>query len=159
MIIKFNPENKPSYVVQDKLLENLDVNGNVIEEIIGYRVHANGIGDVRLQAGDYLRDDGGIITVIKAADYQASDFIKNEIHELVGKDVVRDLYRALRAQNLTQAQEGDLLNRVFPVLAALGDGFINGARVICNNLTVAGQLTLARKNYLLGKIDEAIALL
>jgi hypothetical protein len=82
--------------------------------------------------------------------------LRNERAEQLGKDVVRDLFRTLQAQNLTQANEGDLLNRVFPVFCALGDGFLNGARVIANNLTVAGQLTNARKTYLLNAIDAAI---
>lgn len=88
-----------------------------------------------------------------------TDYIKNLEHEALGKDVVRNLYRTLRAQNLSQADEGDLLNRVFPVFCALGDGFIRGARVIASNLTVAGQLTTNRKNYLIARIDEAIAFL
>lgn len=88
-----------------------------------------------------------------------SVFYRNERAEILGKAVVRDLFVTLQNQNLTQAEEGDLLNRVFPVFCALGDGFLRGARVIANNLSVAGQLTLARKNYLLARIDEAITAL
>lgn len=88
-----------------------------------------------------------------------TDFIKNAEHELIGKQVIKDLYVALRQQNLTQAQEGDLLNRLTGVLMALGFGFIRGSRVIANNLTVAGSLTQGRKDFLLAKIDAAILLL
>lgn len=153
MIIKFNPASKPSYVDQDFLIDD-PTHG----QIIGYRMHING-NDVRINTGDFIRVEGTEYIIITSSEYTASDFVKNEVHELIGKDVVRDLYRTLRAQSLTQAQEGDLLSRVFPVFAALGDGFINGARVMANNLTVAGQLTLPRKTYLLTKIDEAIAIL
>lgn len=85
-----------------------------------------------------------------------TNILKSLQHEMLGKEVVRDLYVTLRQQNLTDVQEGDLLNRIFPVIASLGDGFIRGARVIANNIVVAGQYTTARKNYLLSKIDEAI---
>lgn len=88
-----------------------------------------------------------------------TNHLKNLEHEQIGKNVVRQLYVSLRAQNLTQAQEGDLLNRVFPVLCALGDGFVRGARVMANNLTVAGQLTQVRKDFLVARIDEGILLL
>lgn len=88
-----------------------------------------------------------------------TDIRKNIEHEILGKNVVRALYVALRQEGLSQANEGDLLNRVFPVLCALGDGFVRGARVMANNLAVAGQLTTARKNFLLARIDEAILLL
>lgn len=84
---------------------------------------------------------------------------KSQEHEVLGKSVIRDLYVTLRAQNLTSAQEDDLLNRVFSVFCYLGFGFIRGARVRANGLTVAGQLTQVRKDYLLSKIDAAILLL
>ena len=85
-----------------------------------------------------------------------SDLIKNLEHEFIGKEVIRGLYITLRKQNLTQAQDGDLLGRLNGVMMALGFGFIRGARVLAGNLTVGGQLTQARKDYITSKIDEAI---
>lgn len=85
-----------------------------------------------------------------------SNSIKDLEHEALGKKVISDLYVALKGQNLTQAQEADILNRVSVVLTALGFGFIRGARDIANGLTVAGSLTLARKNFILSEIDDAI---
>ena len=76
--------------------------------------------------------------------------------EAVGKDLIRDLYRTLKDQNLTDAEEGDLLNRIYPILGTLGDGFIRGARVICNATPTGGQLTAGRKTFLLNVIDQAI---
>jgi hypothetical protein len=153
MIVKFNPASKPSYVDQDLLLDD-PVHG----QVIGYRMTING-NDIRITAGDFIHVESSGYSIIKATDYAGSDFVKNEVHELIGKHVVRDLYRTLRSQNLTQAQEGDILNRVFPVFCALGDGFIRGAREMANNLAVAGQLTAGRKNYLIAKIDEAIQMI
>lgn len=92
-------------------------------------------------------------------DNSIQNIIKSLEHEQLGKNMIKDLYVTLRNQNLTQAQEGDLLSRINGVLMALGFGFIKGARTIANNLIVAGQLTQARKDYLIGKIDEAILLL
>lgn len=89
----------------------------------------------------------------------ADPFLINQRHEMIGKTVVRDLIVVLRQQNLTQAQEGDLLQRIMPTLFALNDGFIQGARWMAGNLTVAGELTAGRKNYLIGEIDKAILLL
>lgn len=83
-------------------------------------------------------------------------YIKDQQHEQLGKSVIVDLYVALKGQNLTQAQEADIINRVAVVLVALGFGFIRGARDICNGLTVAGSLTLSRKNFILSEIDDAI---
>lgn len=85
-----------------------------------------------------------------------TNYLKSFEHEEIGKSVVKELYVTLRNQNLTQAQEGDLLNRIYPVLGTLSDGFIRGARVIANNIPVAGQYTQPRKDFLLAKIDEAI---
>lgn len=85
-----------------------------------------------------------------------TDYIKSLEHEQLGKQTVKDLYVTLSQQNLTQAQEGDLLNRIYPVLGTLSDGFIRGARVIANMIPVAGQYTQGRKDYLLARIDEAI---
>jgi hypothetical protein len=86
-------------------------------------------------------------------------YLKNELHEQLGKEVVRNLYRTLRDQALTQANEADLLNRIYPVLGTLSHGFIRGARTMANNLVVGGQLTQVRKDYLIARIDEAILLM
>tara|TARA_R110000868_G_scaffold199747_1_gene446358 strand:- start:1107 stop:1472 length:366 start_codon:yes stop_codon:yes gene_type:complete len=85
-----------------------------------------------------------------------SNLRKSLEHEFIGKEVIRALYITLRDQNLTQAQEGDLLGRINGVFVALGFGFIRGAKVLANNLVVAGQLTTQRKDYILAQIDEAI---
>ena len=85
-----------------------------------------------------------------------TNLIKNFEHESLGKKVISDLYVALKGQNLTQAQEADILNRVAIVFVALGFGFIRGSRDIANGLSVGGNLTLARKNFILSEIDDAI---
>lgn len=85
-----------------------------------------------------------------------TDYLKNQEHEILGKEIVRELFVTLRQQNLTQAQEGDLIGRIYPVLNVLSHGFIRGARVLANNLSLAGQLTSGRKDYLIAKIDEAL---
>lgn len=116
----------------------------------------------------YINSDGSVIefeTETQLAAYVAgisptpdlTDYLKNAQHEAIGKNLVRELYVTLRKQNLTQAEEGDLLGRIYPVLGCLADGFIRGARVICNSIPVAGQFTNGRKNYLLTQIDNAIA--
>ena len=110
-------------------------------------------GSTMIEDGDYIDEEK--MRVYKRSEYSSS-IIKNIIHEKIGKDVVRDLYRILQSQNLTQAQEGDLITRIYPVLGSLGDGFIRASRVIASNTAVAGQYTQARKDYLISKIDEAI---
>lgn len=152
-MIKFDPNNKPDFVKQDFLLQNLDEKGQPIEEIVGYYIE-NETGVIRIENGDYIDEDK--LKVYKLIEYNASDIIKNLIHEAIGKGVIRDLYRTLRQQNLTPAQEGDLTNRINGVFIALGFGFIRGARERAASLSVAGQLTQARKDYLISKIDEAI---
>ena len=86
-----------------------------------------------------------------------ANYAKFEEHEAIGKNLVRELFITLRGQNLTQAQEGDLLSRIYPVLGCLADGFIRGARVICNATATGGEFTAQRKTYLLNQIDAAIA--
>lgn len=86
----------------------------------------------------------------------ADPFLLNQEREIIGKTVVRDLIITLRSQNLTEAQEGDLIQRIMPTLFALNDGFISGAKWMAGNLAVAGQLTAGRKTYLIGEIDKAL---
>jgi hypothetical protein len=148
-MIKFNSSNLPSFVIQDYLVNDLQKG----IQVIGYR-HTK--LDLFVEDGDYL--DGESI-IYKKNVYEADDLIRQQIHESIGREVIRDLYKTLRQQNLTQAQEGDLLGRLNGTLIALGFGFVRAARVLANNLTVAGQLTQARKDYLVGRIDTAILLL
>lgn len=85
-----------------------------------------------------------------------SRLVEAERAERIGRDLLKDLYQTLKQQNLTQAQEADLMNRIFQVLTVIGLGFLRGARDMCNVLPVAGQLTTGRKNFLLAAIDAAI---
>lgn len=80
-------------------------------------------------------------------------------NEMVGKDLIRDLYQMLKQQNLTQAQEGDIINRITPVLLALIAGFVRGASPICSGIATGGSFTVGRKNALQNAIDAAILLL
>lgn len=84
--------------------------------------------------------------------------IQNQfIREQAGRELIRTLGQTLDAQNLTQAEEADIVTRISGVVVALSTGWLRGARVICNALTIGGALTNARKNYLLNQIDAVIA--
>lgn len=147
MITKFNSSSPPSFVRE----------GEFQTGVPAWWVTINN-NDYRLFDGDYilLDDDGVPVKYISSSDY-SNVILQNLVHEAIGKETVRDLFKTLKNQNLTQAEEGDILSRIYPVLGCLADGFIRGARVICNSTATGGQFTQARKTYLLGKIDEAIS--
>jgi len=83
--------------------------------------------------------------------------INQSKREQVGRELVNDLFKKLQEQNLTQAEEAQIVNKISTCMVALLAGSINGARVICNALTTDAVFTPQRKAYLLGKIDAAIA--
>lgn len=152
-VVKLDTTNLPSYVTQDLLSPPTMENPQGIQ---GYRVFI-APNDVRLVHGDYILvdDDDNPLRVVTSAEYLSAT-VKNLIHETIGKELVRELWRVLKNQDLDEAQEADLLNRIYPVLGCLADGFIRGARVMCNNTATGGAFTTARKNYLLTQINNAI---
>lgn len=77
--------------------------------------------------------------------------------EQLGRELVADLGHVLQEQNLTQADEAAIVNKIATVITALAAGFIRGARIICNALTTDSVFTPGRKNYLLNRIDETIS--
>lgn len=128
--------------------------------IIGNWITTRDGNEHKLDDGDYIVvGDDGKADYFPAQTYAASTIVQNLVNEMIGKELVRDLFRTLKAQDLNDAQEGDLLTRIYPVLGTLSDGFIRGARVMCNAIPTGGQFTAGRKTYLLNKIDEAIATL
>jgi hypothetical protein len=151
MIIKFDSLNKPDFVTQDFLLDDHDA----LQKILGYLIQTNN-GSIRIDDGDYIEVNGSEYKVFKASDYSSQAIIQDYIRESIGKELVKELWKDLDAMNLTEAQDLDLVNRILPVLVCLGDGFILRSRKVLNTMTTAGQLTLARKNFILNKIEQAL---
>ena len=117
------------------------------------RINNNGI----ITEYDSQAEHDAAVALLSQSDQGLIDrLIEANRAEVIGRDLLKDLYQTLKQQNLTQAQEADLMNRIFPTLTVIGFGFLRAARDMCNALTVAGQLTNARKNYLLNAIDAAI---
>lgn len=142
----------------DPIVKVADFFNDGTTQIVGNWLSARDGNDYKLADGDViLVGDDGKADYFSAADYAGNVIVKNMIHESIGKQLVRELFQTLKAQDLTDAQEGDLLNRIYPVLGTLADGFIRGARVMCNAIPTGGQFTNGRKTYLLNKIDAAIA--
>lgn len=75
---------------------------------------------------------------------------------LVGRDLIRTLAQTLQQQNLTQAEEADIVNRILSTLLALSLGFNSGARLLCNNTATGGAFTLPRKTFILQQIDSIL---
>lgn len=83
--------------------------------------------------------------------------IKNQIiREQKGRELANDLFVKLNEQNLTDAEEAQVINKISTVMVALIAGSLRGARIICNALTTDAVFNNARKNYLLNQIDKAI---
>ena len=153
-IIKFDSNNKPAYVREDWLIA--DYNTNNFQK--GWWVKINDRGEEdQVENGDYIIYDGGFCKVITQAEYQASFIQQNYIQELMGKLLIADLFKALKEQNISQADEGDIISRVQATLTALATGFVRGAKNIANNTATGGAFTVARKTYLLGQIDLTLA--
>lgn len=149
---------KHSSAAPDPIVRVADFFNDGTTQVVGNWITIRNGNDVKLQDGDFIVvGDDGQADHYPAATYAASAIIKNLVNEMIGKELVRDLFQTLKAQNLTDAQEGDLLNRIYPVLGCLADGFIRGSRVMCNAIPTGGQFTAPRKTYLLNQIDAAIA--
>lgn len=84
-------------------------------------------------------------------------------HAALSKSVLDTLQQALRDEvtngTLTQAQSATLFTTVSDVLCSLSVGWLRESRVICNNIATTAVFTAGRKNFMLARIDEAIALL
>lgn len=75
-------------------------------------------------------------------------------------DTLQDALREeVRNSSLTLAQASTLFVYVADVLLALKLGWLQESRVICNALNTTTVFTTARKNFMLARIDEAIALI
>lgn len=113
-----------------------------------------------IETFETLAERDARIAVLSPTDSALIDRLReSEKAQLIGRDLVKDLYQTLKQQNLTQAQEGDIINRITPVLLAVSMGFLRGAREICNNTATGGSFTAGRKTFLLNSIDASIALL
>lgn len=153
MIIKFNSQNKPEFVREDWMIADYATNN--FQK--GWWVKINSDGEEQsIVDGDYLIYNGKFYQVITQAEYQADFLLQNEIQEYYGKNLVRELFKELRNQNLTQANEADIVTRIQTTLTALATGFVKGARTIANNTATGGAFTAARKTYLLNQIDNVI---
>lgn len=82
---------------------------------------------------------------------------------LLGNNTLDTLQAALRQEvidgSLTAANAAVLFSYVSDVILGLSIGWIRESRIICNNLATTTQFTTGRKNFMLARIDEAIALI
>lgn len=123
---------------------------------VGYWCMDSTFNEHKLVTGDFIVINGDVKVFRNyVTDVATRRFIKRAI----GQNVVEDLLESMDAQNLTDAQEDDLINRIQLVLIMLSGGYIRGALTRATGLTVAGQLTNGRKNFLVNRITAAVALL
>jgi hypothetical protein len=73
--------------------------------------------------------------------------------------VARDLFVALKAQELSDTQTAFIITKILAVLMALTWGRLHAAKLLAEALTVEAPFTAARKTYLVNRIDAEIALL
>jgi hypothetical protein len=155
-VIKFDPNNKPEFVRQDFLLDDRATN----TQIIGYWIIiGKNEDDVLIESGDYIIRDNNINEVVKLADYNLSSATKQYVRDKIGRAVIEELFKTLIDQNLSQADEADITNRLLSTVVALMLGNLRGARTLANNTATGGALTAQRKTFVLNTIDAAILLL
>lgn len=79
----------------------------------------------------------------------------------LGDGVLDILQDALREEvinaTLTQAQAATLFGTVSDVMCSLSVGWLRESRVICNNIATTAIFTTGRKNFMLARIDDALA--
>lgn len=85
-----------------------------------------------------------------------TEIILDQKRELIGKDAMRSLIKAIRTQVTNTSDRIVLAKLLTPVFMLLGDGFIQDARDIANAEATTTVYTAGRKAFVLGEIDKAL---
>lgn len=146
--IKFDHNAPPAYV----LVQDFTVG------VLGYWVSV-GETQYRLSDGDYIIvDDNGIPSAYYSAAQYASDLVaSNLIREAIGKELIRNIWAALLASGLTDAQKVGVANKIAVVIVIVQCGQITAARFLANTVTTDANFTAGVKTALLNLMDAAIA--
>lgn len=155
MVIKFDPLNKPSFITQDFLVQNLDEQGNVINEVIGYYITLNG-NDIRVTNGDYFIVNNSEIKVILRSEYLASADSKRIVVKEIAIELLENIIQAFVDLATTDLIKLDILKTVGPCVDMIIANKIQAARIIAAIIPTTTNFTNARKNALLALIDESI---
>lgn len=149
MIVKFDSSSVPAYVIQDFLIDDKVT----LQQVIGYRVFID--GDIRIEHGDFLEVDGQTVKrVIKSAVYASDPKTKQEIKEYIGKECLREIWKAL--DPLSNAVKASILNTISATLVSLLAGEVQVAKIIATGTATTVDFTNGRKNGLIALIDESI---
>jgi len=148
MIVKFDHNIPPAYV----LVQDFTVG------VLGYWVTI-GYDQIKLADGDYIVvDDNGIPSAYYSASQYTSDLvIQALVREAVGKELIRNIWAALLASGLTDAQKVGVANKIAVVIVMVQCGQITAARFLANTVTTDANFTAGVKTALLNLMDAASA--
>jgi len=146
--IKFDHNAPPAYV----LVQDFTVG------VLGYWVSV-GETQYRLSDGDYIIvDDNGIPSAYYSAAQYASDLVvQGLIRESIGKELIRNIWSALRASALADAQKSAIATTITTPIVLIHDGEITASRFLANNIATNANYTAGVKTALLNLMDTAIA--
>lgn len=115
--------------------------------------------DYRLMDGDYVvQDDNGNPSAYYSSEQYASDLVvSNLIREAIGKELIRNIWAALLASGLTDAQKVGVANKIAVVIVLIQCGQISPGRFLANSITTDANFTAGVKTALLNLMDTAIA--
>ena len=148
MITKFNSSSPPSFVREGEFQTGV---------LAWWILIAN--NEYRLFNGDYIiQDDNGVpVRYVSAADYASDLVLQGIIREEIGKDLIRAIWSALRASDMSYANKAGVATAISPVMGMIRDGEIQAARFLANATATTASYTAGVKTALLNVMDQHIA--
>lgn len=146
-IIKHNSASPDPDVTQDVLFDD------GVTVIQGFRINLNG-SDYRLADGDYIIIDGSNSRHIPASSID--NLLRQEYKEIVGREALRNIWKALADSNLTNTVKASILQTISPVLVACLAGEVQAAKIIAQATATMADFTNPRKTALINILNEAI---
>jgi hypothetical protein len=150
MIIKLTADNVPSYV------QLVEIGPGTMGYIINF---PDGSSD-HIAIGDYIIEDSPTnIRVIRIAEYNASQTLRDDIAEDIGRATSRTLTKAIRGLSTNGSERITLAEYLCTVFVFLGDGQILDARDMASGKPLTSAYTASRKTFVVTEIEKALALI
>lgn len=110
----------------------------------------------KLVDGDYIAiDDDGHVTYFASATID--NLARQKYKEALGKEALRNIWKALADSGLIDIVKASILQTVSPVLVACLAGEVQAAKLIAQATPTTADFTAGRKNALINILNDAIA--
>lgn len=148
IIRKFNPADPlPEYIKLEVLTP---------PDTMAHFIYFTEGGSDRIFVGDYIKEDRGKITLIRAAQYAAELHSRRTVVAGIAMQLMEDIIQAFVDLAATDTQKIALLRHIGPCQDMIIANKINAALVIANALPTTTEFTTARKAGYVALIQAAV---